>query len=76
MTDPARPRPTSATPASLLTAGSDADADPSGSAGYDAAEIQRLRRVWREGVEGGGYQPAETVFAELSARYETPRRGA
>lgn len=36
------------------------------------AEIARLRQAWREGVEGGNYQPAETVFAELEERYGTP----
>lgn len=36
------------------------------------AQIARLRQAWREGVEGGNYQPAEIVFAELEERYRTP----
>lgn len=36
------------------------------------ARIARLRQAWREGAEGGNYQPAESVFAELEERYRTP----
>ena len=78
MTDPGQPKPPTANPGSSLSPGSagDAGVDRSGSTGKDAPDIQRLRQAWREGVESGGYQPAETIFAELGARYETPHRGA
>ncbi len=38
----------------------------------EAQRIARLRQAWREGVESGDYQPAETVFARLRDRYRMP----
>ncbi len=32
-------------------------------------DLETLRRLWREGVESGGYKPAEEVFARLLAKY-------
>ena len=34
-----------------------------------ALDVETLRRLWREGVESGGYKPAEEVFARLLAKY-------
>ena len=33
------------------------------------ARLDELRDAWREGVDNGDYQPADTVFAALAERY-------
>jgi antitoxin ParD1/3/4 len=41
-------------------------------------DLEELRRAWTEGIESGGYKPAEEVFARLLAKYRgmAEERGA
>jgi antitoxin ParD1/3/4 len=43
---------------------------------FPTLDIETLRRLWREGVESGGYKPAEEVVARLVAKYRDMERGA
>ncbi len=74
--DPSNPTDSHLPTGASDLAGDSLEGGQSGPDGDATPDIQRLRQAWREGVEGGGYQTAETVFAELGARYATPHRGA
>ena len=39
------------------------------------AGLEKLRQAWREGIESGGYKPAEEVFDRLEAKYATGVKG-
>jgi antitoxin ParD1/3/4 len=43
-----------------------------------ALDLETLRRLWQEGIDSGGYKPAEEVFARLLAKYRgmAEERGA